>query len=201
MDNKINLIIILVLIIPMVSCLVIEDTTFHSTESNSKIFVEEIELDAVNVTANYTEFYNFSGLNILQNNHENKAYAYVYQLKNAYITYSNGSILCGNSTLCGGNKNITISPYNDLIIYNNYNPNIPQEAVEETQFLINFDNFTAVVFALFFITGILITAFWRSDFGGTIFILLGFTLLFSTFNPILSFLLIAGGVVTIFVIK
>lgn len=68
-------------------------------------------------------------------------------------------------------------------------------------FEIDFDLFTGIVFFCLFALSCLLIFFRLVLFGGGLMALLGFTLLFSGFNPVLSFILIVGGVLAIFTNK
>lgn len=88
------------------------------------------------------------------------------------------------------------------IIYSNYivNGTLRYETLIEV-FEIEYNNFYAMIFLVLFIFAALMFMYRMYVFSGLIIIMLGFSLLYSEFNILISFTIIVGGVLTLFVGK
>lgn len=101
--------------------------------------------------------------------------------------------------LTGGYVFMDNPQYLELFVVADYNLTCEIEA-DSSIFIIDYDsNFVAMMFLIFFVISGLLFFMKKFVYAGSLLVLLGFVLLFSGFLPILSFIVIALGVVCIFV--
>jgi hypothetical protein len=101
-----------------------------------------------------------------------------------------------NSQICSTNYTCLTSPYNFTFSFNT-TAIIVQTNV--SWFHIDFNNFSAVIFFILFLVVVLLVYTRHTVGAGVLTVLIGYILLLSQFNPLVSFVIIIGGVMLVFI--